>query len=78
MIFCQSASITKTTQTLQSTTQKDGMKFTKRYISIYGFTGGDDYMNDEWEIVKSNKNVLIIVSDKQGGLIIREFTKKKR
>jgi len=54
------------------------VKFTKRYISIYGFTGGDDYMNDEWEIVKSNKNVLIIVSDKQGGLIIREFTKKKK
>ncbi len=54
------------------------VRFTKRYINIYGFSGGDDYMNDEWEIVKSNKDVLIIVNDKQGGLVIREFTKKKK
>lgn len=53
------------------------VKWTQRYIHIYGFAGGDDFMNDDWEVVKSNKDVLIIASDKEGGLVIREFTKKK-
>ncbi|MCX6271016.1 MAG: hypothetical protein NTU44_07315 [Bacteroidetes bacterium] len=49
----------------------------KRYVKIYGFEGGMDYMNAEWEIVKSNKDVLILASNKEGGLLIKEFVKKK-
>ena len=54
-----------------------GVNLTKRFIDISGFYGGLDYMNDRWDIVKSNNNILIIASGKQGGLVIREFTKKK-
>ncbi len=53
------------------------VNLTNRFIDISGFNGGLDYMNDRWDIVKSNNNILIIVSGKQGGLVIREFTKKK-
>ena len=54
-----------------------GVNLTKRFIDISGYAGGLEYMNDRWDIVKSNNNILIIVSGKQGGLVIREFTKKK-
>ena len=53
------------------------VNLTHRFIDISGFQGGLDFMNDRWDIVKSNNNTLIIVSGKQGGLVIREFTKKK-
>ena len=49
----------------------------KRYVKISGFEGGMDYMNAEWEIVKSNKDVLILVNDRENGLLIKEFTKRK-
>ncbi len=52
------------------------VRFYKKYVEIKEFTGGMDYMNDDWEIVKSNKDILILVSDKEGGLLIKEFTKK--
>ena len=53
------------------------VKFFKRYVTIKGFSGGDSYLNDDWEIVRSNKSILILVSAKGGGLEIREFTKRK-
>ena len=49
----------------------------KKFIKVTGFSGGMDYMNGDWEIVKNNKNILIIVNDKQTGLLIKEFTKRQ-
>ncbi len=48
----------------------------KKYVDIYGFSGGMDYMNTDWEIVKSNNDVLILVNDRENGLLIKEFVKK--
>lgn len=53
------------------------VKIYKKFVKVKGFSGGMDYMNGDWEIVKCNKNVLILVNDRQGGLIIKEFTKKE-
>ncbi|MHC1706950.1 MAG: hypothetical protein AB9842_05440 [Bacteroidales bacterium] len=53
------------------------VRFYKKYVKVNGFVGGMDYMNGDWEIVKCNKNILILVNDKENGLLIKEFTKKE-
>lgn len=49
----------------------------KKYVKVSGFAGGMDFMNGDWEIVKCNKNILILVNDRGSGLLIKEFTKKE-
>jgi len=50
------------------------IKMFTRYVVISDMSVNS--FNAEWEITQAKKNTLIIVSDKEGGLLIKEFTKK--
>jgi hypothetical protein len=51
------------------------VKLVKKYIDIYSFTGGYDFLNARWQIIKSDGKILMIIKDTHEAVMIKEFTK---
>jgi hypothetical protein len=57
-------------------TYKVDCSLTKAKIKIEGFTGGNDFMNNTWQVIKLDDHILVLTNIDKGTMVY-EFTRSE-